>query len=307
MQHGNVDHVAEFLAAVGGSARTAQLAPHFSARHLAAAVRTGVVLRTGQGIYALAALEEAQRLALQGRAVLFGRSAAVAHGLGLLHRPELVELAVPRGRRVRKVPGTAVTTRPLPPDDLVAQGAVQATSVGRTVLDCAAGLPFAEGLAVADSALRLGKVTAGQLLDAADRWVGRNRRAQQRVLGAMDGRAANAFESGLRAACLEAGVVMEPQVSIPTAGGAFRVDLARLRTLVAEADSFEWHGGREALHRDCTRYNELVRAGCTVLRFSWEHVMFERPWIGEVVSDVERRLKLHKPERKQGSNLRSAA
>ncbi len=258
-------------------------------------------------MYALSALGEAERLALTGRAVLFGRSAALAHGLGVLHRPESVELAVPRGRRTRKVPGTVVATRLLPAADLVANGAVQATSVARTVLDCAAALPFAEGLAIADSALRLGKVSPDQLVEAAGRWVGRNRRAQQRVLQAMDGRASNAFESGLRAACLEAGVVMEPQVWIPTARGDYRVDLAKQWVLVAEADSFEWHGGRDALHRDCTRYNELVRAGCTVLRFSWEHVMFERAWIGEVVSDVERRLKLHNSERERGEGLRPAA
>jgi very-short-patch-repair endonuclease len=286
----SVDHVAEYLAAVGGSAPTRQLVRHFPARGLAAAVAGGDVLRVGQGLYALASVATAEQLALKARAVLFGRSAALAHGLGVLHRPELVELAVPRGRRVRPVPGTRVVTRLLPPVELVAKGAVQATSVIRTVLDCAAGLPFAEGLAIADSALRLGKVRPGQLHDAAHEWVGRNRRAQQRVLAAMDGRAANPFESGLRAACLEAGVVMEPQVRIKTAGGEYRVDLAKLKRLVAEADSFEWHGGRESLHRDCARYNELVREGCTVLRFSWEHVMFEQAWIGEVISAVDRRV-----------------
>lgn len=302
-----MEHVAEYLAAVGGSARAGQLLQHFPARSVAAAVATGDVLRVGQGLYALASVAGAEQLALKARAVLFGRSAALAHGLGVLHRPELVEVAVPRGRRARAVPGTRVVTRLLLPCDLVARGAVQATSVVRTVLDCAAGLPFAEGLAIADSALRLGRATPSQLRDAAREWVGRNRRAQQMVLAAMDGRAANAFESGLRAACLEAGVVMEPQVTIGTEGGEYRVDLAKLKLLVAEADSFEWHGGRESLHRDCTRYNELVREGCTVLRFSWEHVMFERAWIGEVVSAVDRRLKLHKSEYKTGEIVPSAA
>ncbi|WP_460990706.1 hypothetical protein [Sinomonas soli] len=170
---------------------------------------------------------------------------------------------------------------------------MRATSLVRTVLDCAAALPFAEGLAIADSALRSGGVTEHELRDASRLWVGRNRASQQRVLDHMDVRAANPFESGLRAACLEAGVTMEPQVWIRTAAGMCRVDLAKKLKLVAEADSFEWHGGRESLHRDCTRYNELVRADCTVLRFSWEHVMYARPWIGEVVSAVDARLELH--------------
>jgi very-short-patch-repair endonuclease len=86
-----------------------------------------------------------------------------------------------------------------------------------------------------------------------------------------------------------------------------RVDLAKKLKLAAEADSFEWHGGRESLHRDCTRYNELVRAGCTVLRFSWEHVMYARPWIGEVVSAVDARLELHNSTAKGGRRPASAA
>jgi very-short-patch-repair endonuclease len=293
-----MERVTEFLAAMGGSARTAQLVRHFSARQLRAAVQTGDVVRPSQGLYALGSLGESEQLALEARGVLFGRTAALAHGLGVLHRPPQVELAVPRGGRARPVSGTTVATRHLLPADVVARGAVRATSVVRTVLDCAAALPFAEGLAIADSALRSGSVTESQLHEAALHWVGRNRAAQRRVLLRMDGRAANPFESGLRAACLEAGVEMEPQVWIRTASGVSRVDLAKKRRLVAEADSYEWHGGRESLHRDCTRYNELVQADCTVLRFSWEHVMYERPWIGEVVSAVDARLELHNSGRR---------
>lgn len=288
-----MNRVAEFLAAMGGSARTAQLQTHFSARQLRSAVQSGSVIRPSQGLYALGLLGASEMLALEARGVLFGRTAALAHGLGVLHRPPRVELVVPRGGRARPVPGTVVVTRRLPPEDLVVRGAVRATSLIRTVLDCAAALPFAEGLAIADSALRSGSLTEHELHDAARVWVGRNRTMQQRVLERMDGRAANPFESGLRAACLEAGVMMEPQVWIRTAGGMCRVDLTKKLKLVAEADSFEWHGGRENLHRDCTRYNELVRADCTVLRFSWEHVMHERPWIGEVVSAVDKRLESH--------------
>ncbi len=43
--------------------------------------------------------------------------------------------------------------------------------------------------------------------------------------------------------------------------------------LVLEADSFEFHGERAALSRDCERYDELVSRGWLVLRFTWEQVM----------------------------------
>ena len=81
-----------------------------------------------------------------------------------------------------------------------------------------------------------------------------------------------------------------PQVVIDTPGGQFRVDLAdEQRRIVIEADSFSWHGDRAALDRDCRRYDELVRAGWTVLRFSWEQVMFDGAWLVAVVRDVVKR------------------
>jgi hypothetical protein len=49
--------------------------------------------------------------------------------------------------------------------------------------------------------------------------------------------------------------------------------------LVVEADSFEFHGRRTARKRDCERYNALVVRGRVVLRFPWEHVMFEPTYV----------------------------
>jgi very-short-patch-repair endonuclease len=157
----------------------------------------------------------------------------------------------------------------------------------RTVLDCAATLPFAEALAIADGALRLALVTPEALLAAARRWRGRGARDIRRVAMLADARAAGPFESGLRSIALDAGCTgFEPQVTITVPGGA-RVDLADVeRRIVLEADSFEWHGNRQALHRDCRRYDELVRAGWTVLRFAWEDVMFDAAWVQEVIKDV---------------------
>ncbi len=48
---------------------------------------------------------------------------------------------------------------------------------------------------------------------------------------------------------------------------------------MVEADSFEFHRRRKALTRDCVRYNALVLRGWTVLRFSWEQVMFDHDYV----------------------------
>ena len=100
------------------------------------------------------------------------------------------------------------------------------TEPARTVLDCARTLPFAEGLAVADSALRSGLVEHGDLRGRAARAQGRGARQDRRVAEAADPRAANPFESLLRAHALDAGLVLVPQVEIALPGMFARVDLA---------------------------------------------------------------------------------
>ena len=64
------------------------------------------------------------------------------------------------------------------------------------------------------------------------------------------------------------------QVDVRAPHWLARPDLVDERLeLALEADSFAWHGGREALHRDANRYNAFVAAGWAVLRFSWEEVL----------------------------------
>jgi very-short-patch-repair endonuclease len=62
------------------------------------------------------------------------------------------------------------------------------------------------------------------------------------------------------------------------------VDLGDRDLMIAiEADSFEFHGSREALERDCGRYDTLTAAGWTVLRFPYRQVMIRPEWIVETV------------------------
>ncbi len=110
----------------------------------------------------------------------------------------------------------------------------------------------------------------------------------RRTAALADGRAANPFESALRAICLDVvGLDVEPQVTIRDPHLLGRPDLTDVRLkVVLEADSFEWHGDRAALHRDANRYNALVAAGWLVLRFSWEEVMFHPERVRAVLEAV---------------------
>ena len=205
------------------------------------------------------------------------------------HQPDLPWVTVPRNRNVDvgSQKDIHISWRRLDSYELV-NGWV--TGPLRTVLDCASVLPFDEALAVADSALRAADVTKEELRRAADGHAPRGRLRARRVADNASSAAANPFESVLRAICLDVpGLTVRPQVEIAGEGFCARVDLAdaALR-IVVEADSFEFHGGRERLRHDCWRYDELVCRGWLVLRFAWEQVMFAPEWVREILVQAVR-------------------
>jgi hypothetical protein len=106
-----------------------------------------------------------------------------------------------------------------------------------------------------------------------------------RVALLADGRAANPFESVLRAIALGVdGLHVEPQVWVDGVGRPDLLD--RELGLVIEADSFEFHGSRRALKHDCERYNAFVVGGRLVVRFAYEHVMLQPRYVHGVLDGV---------------------
>lgn len=96
------------------------------------------------------------------------------------------------------------------------------------------------------------------------------------------------LESALRAVVIDLGITsFVPQLQVDDDGFRARVDLGDPgRRLVLEADSFEHHGHRSALARDCRRYTELTSRGWLVLRFAWEQVIFEPQWVGDRILEA---------------------
>ncbi len=273
-------HPIDVLRSYGGRARTADLIGHTTRWQLEVAVAAGEVVRVRRGVYVLPVLPDPHVAAARAGGVLSHASAADAWNLSLLMSPTVVHVTVPHGARPTPQPGVVLhwSTASLPAEARV-------TPIVRTVLDCASAMPFAQALGVADSAVSRGLVTPAQLMSAASTSPRRGRGRRLRVASAADAGAANAFESCLRGIVLNAGVTgFQPQLRIELAGRVVRVDLGDpARRLVLEADSFEHHGTRDALVRDCRRYDELVREGWRVLRFSWEHVVFQQEWVAETV------------------------
>ena len=274
------------LERLGGVAEAGRLRQFTSRAKIRRAVRKGTILRDVRGRYALPAAAEGLRAANRLAGVLSLDSAAQHWGWELKRQPETPSVTVPRNRKLPPARRKGVRVRYADLTSSDVRG--MATAPGPTVMDCASQLPFDEALTIADSALRHKDTSNAQLLELAEQMPDRHRARCLRVAQEADGRAANPFESVLRAIARDVpGLELVPQVVISQGVFVVRPDLvdARLR-LVVEADSFEWHGNRKALKRDCERYNGLARRRWIVLRFTWEHVMFQPEYVAAVLRDI---------------------
>ncbi|WP_353952423.1 DUF559 domain-containing protein [Knoellia sp. S7-12] len=275
--------VALTLTRLGGCARAKELRRRHSGRALAKALRNGEVIKVGRGRYALPATAEHRRIAHARTGVLSHLSAAQEHGWKVKNVPERPQVAFPRTRRLR--PGQREGIDPHWADLAETELAAGVTAPRRTVLDCARTLPFDEALAVADSALRSGKIDAAELRAGAAGLQGKGAGAARRVAEHSDGRAANPLESVLRALCIEEELLLTPQLQVADPGLFAVVDLGseELR-LIIEAEGYETHGTRKGLRRDCQRHSLFAIWGWVSLQFSYEDVMFEQEWTRWVLS-----------------------
>lgn len=247
-------------------------------RQIRAAVEEGSVTRSARGRYRWGTDEHDLGVAHQVHGTLSHRSAALHHGLEVWTAPERPEVLVRRNRRlVRAHRSLAVLRyRDLSPDE-TSDGV---TTVRRTVLDCIRDLDLVEALAVADSALRRGAVTREELETATRAMRGARAARARHVASLADGRAANPFESALRAFAIEAGLQVTPQYPIGEPGTEAYADLADVgRQLLIEAEGYEEHGTRRGFRKDIRRYTVAAVQGWTVLRFTWEDAMLQASYV----------------------------
>ena len=226
-----------------------------SARTLERAVRGGLVHRLARGVFVADAvwrpgsprdrhlLLVGASLRLQPRAVVSHHSAALVHGLPIPWRlPPWVAMTTSGSVRTA-TPHTLLRLEPggLPREAVAVCADMAVTSVDRTVIDCLRELPLADGVAIADAALRSGLVSPSSLR--------RTRSGQRgwpfitkadRALPILDGRRENWFESWSFTRLWQLGIEPpEPQVEVYDRRGRFlgRVDgLWRDGGVVAEAD-----------------------------------------------------------------------
>lgn len=260
----------EALERLGGTATAPALLALTSRKRLRTAVRKLTIRKAGRNRYVLPAADQARRAAILCGGYVTHLSAAMHWGWEVRFPPPLPQIAVPAARALPKV--NAADVRRLPRGTATAG---LATSPLATVLLCAQDLPFADALSVADSALRHGDVTRDELLSAT-----RTPR-QRRVAEYADARAANPFESSLRAIAIEEGRGVIPQYEVHARGLVLHPDLVDpIAGVVIEAESWEFHAGsRAAFDADCERYTALVVTGWRVLRFTWRQVMHDPAYV----------------------------
>lgn len=270
------------LLEAGGTAAWSELVATFPRADIEMAIARGQLVRLRRGVYGLPGLDRDRVAAAALDGVRDRLSAAVAWGWGVKLPPERAQVLVPRGRNVsvQRRRGTDLRWGS-PTDEERCRGV---TSRVQTVLDCARFHAFDDALAVADSALRDG-VTRTELLLACARLPRTGRSTAYRVVELADARAANAFESVLRAIVLGIpGADFEPQVWIGSLGRPDLVD--RRHRVIIEGDSFAFHSDASSLNRDMERYNAFVGSGHRVLRFGWRHAMFEQDYVRATVAGV---------------------
>jgi very-short-patch-repair endonuclease len=270
--------VAQAVGRLGGVCTWRELRRAVPWRRIGVAVESGEVVRLRRGLYGLRGPDDAVTVARRLTGTVSHRSAAAHWGWKVKTTPQRPDVTLARHRRLppRAAEIATLHWRTLP------QAHVRAgvTTPARTVVDCCLDLPFDEALAVFDSALRAG-LRMREVTEIGLTLGPRQRARVLKVARHADGRAANPFESVLRAIALEVpGLSVEPQVRVRYDDFYARVDLAdESLQIVVEADSHEFHAERRAFDRDCRRYEELTVRDWIVLRFTWEQVMFHPAWV----------------------------
>ena len=273
-------HPTTALEELGGIATLRQLRTMCARGDLARCLAGGDVIRSTRGRYTLPTTESSLAIAHELTAVVSHSSAALLWGWEVRLPPPIPHVTVRRNRKV--TPGMRAKAQlhfaDLGEDD-VTNGR---TGRRRTLIDCLAGLPQDDALAVADSALRHGDITHTALVALAEQIRGPGATRARFVAKHASALAANPFESALRSISLEVpGLDLRPQVNLFGLRGFLgRPDLTNTDLFViVEAESHSFHSRRGDLRADCQRYTCFVVEGWLVIRFAWEDVIHERAYV----------------------------
>ncbi|GAA1628911.1 DUF559 domain-containing protein [Catellatospora bangladeshensis] len=224
-------------------------------------------------------------------AVLSGPSAARRYGLEV---PDLRTcVTVAPGRKVRHA-GLRVHREVLAPADLSLVEGVLFTAPAQTVVDCVRELRPDDADLVLDRAIQRRLITFEEFVERVRGQTGRHgvgpliRAAARHADGARSA-AERLLVQGLRQARIAGWRANLPVHDEDGLIGAVDFGFAEIR-LAIEVDGQAWHSAADRFQQDRTRQNRLVRAGWTVLRFTWQDLTRNMPGVLHEIETVRRQL-----------------
>lgn len=222
-------------------------------------------------------------------------SAAALHGLCLWRADSFIHLS--RTTKMSTTCGAEDVRHhacPVVSTDITEISGVRATTLERTVIDCAMTLPYKSALILMDHALRLGvdPLVLEQRAGKLDRHRGVN--VLRRVLEYSDARSESPGETLTRDLIRLIGV--EPpilQYQVETRKGRYRADFAwpRYRLILefdGESKYFDFRPTDEVLLAERKREAALIEEGWTVLRISWSDLFNEHRFKTRLLAAMER-------------------
>jgi G:T-mismatch repair DNA endonuclease (very short patch repair protein) len=200
--------------------------------------------------------------------VVTGRSAAVLWGLPVAGADDDVELTVPPGSTVCRVPGITVRRRMLETGDVTEQRGVRLTTAATTAVDLARTGPLDDAVVMIDRIVQARATDLKRVRATAARATGRGCRQVREAAALADGLAQSPPETRLRLLLHRSGLPRPvAQFTVrDTAGFVGRVDFAWPdRKVVVEYEG-AWHGeSPQQVDADRARLNRLIAAGWTVV------------------------------------------
>jgi very-short-patch-repair endonuclease len=223
----------------------------------------------------------AAALSIGPSAVAVLATAAELHGIAGLRRNDNVHLSLPgsqaRNRRPTE-PAVRLHQFVLKPNDTTTVEGLRVTTPARTIADLLLRVRRYTAVSLLDSALHRRVLLPEELGLVRAMLEGRRGAPQARPwLGEADARAESPLETRVRLRAADGGVPpdeLQYRVRDQDGNVVAIADMAwTWARVVGEADGAEAHDNPVAVFRDRKRQNDIVRAGFTPLRFTWEDTL----------------------------------
>jgi len=304
----NADHLWADLAARqhGAFSRAQARALGMTSRVLRRRVVTGRLSEARSGVLVVSGHPGSWVQSLWVAHLWAGERSAISHrAAGALWEFEAVEtgfVEITTTRRLRDE-GVIVHRKRLSDRDVTRIDGLPVTTPGRTLLDLADVYREGRVARAMNTALHLGKTTIQELEGVLARCGGQGVRGTSLLRQLVEAHDSDdvvsqtTFERRLGHILRGAGLPRPvPQYEVIDEGSfVARPDFAYPEAKLAiEADSYRFHGSKEAWRTDLARRSRLARAGWRVLHVTWADVR-DRP--GAIVDLVRRALDLDRPKR----------